>query len=372
MLREDSDFIRHVSRTYGESVGADWQRPPLVLFDPHMTAALTEASFTLTDHVESFPGLPWADAVFMFQQVMPTHKLQPNMPINVISRVRPALESWRACRRSSPWLADEYEVGLEKVSAELRKAVMDNTKIKSADVQPIDLMFAVAIDAVGSEYAAHVISWSDTTPPSAAPGCVAGSYWWSHMFFDMRRPWASLDESISRDAIQGAIESMGLDPKRYKELVQHGLGPRIRKLAVQALAYLLHSPEHRVHVKPTVPPEPKKKGKPQRKPWLREDLPRIILLDPSRAATVHGMRHLSPSGRNAPHPHSRRGHWRTLSEERRVWVRQSWIGPLEWKHAGKTYRVMAEREEVATAAKQIQPPPRASSHAEPERLPLRQ
>lgn len=77
------------------------------------------------------------------------------------------------------------------------------------------------------------------------------------------------------------------------------------------------------------------------KPWLRDDLERIILLDPSRAARDCGMPRGPLQGeRHQPLPHGRRGHWRRLDETRRVWVRPAWIGPMQWQARGQIYRVL--------------------------------
>ena len=78
---------------------------------------------------------------------------------------------------------------------------------------------------------------------------------------------------------------------------------------------------------------------------MREDSPRVILLDPTKQYPQYGRQ--EPQGTHtAPIPHHRRGHWRVLQAERygenrgkRVWVKPSWIGEREWHYKGSTYRV---------------------------------
>ncbi len=79
------------------------------------------------------------------------------------------------------------------------------------------------------------------------------------------------------------------------------------------------------------------------KPWLSPRRMTYIIIDPARsgeyghpsgAALSAGRRHASPV------PHARRGHWRRLSPERRSWIRPAWVGATEWKHEGRTYRML--------------------------------
>src|SRR3990167_7697935 len=82
------------------------------------------------------------------------------------------------------------------------------------------------------------------------------------------------------------------------------------------------------------------------KPWAREDLPRIILIDPKEAHRYghradHGGSHASPI------PHPRRGGPMTLRHPRYgenqgkvIWRRGTWVGDRECVHHGTTYRVL--------------------------------
>lgn len=82
-----------------------------------------------------------------------------------------------------------------------------------------------------------------------------------------------------------------------------------------------------------------------KKPWLRDDLPRTIMLDLT-SAKRYG--HPNRGGTHAsPHPHQRRGHFKTLRAERfgenrgkRIWTRPAWVGDREWIYNGATYKVL--------------------------------
>lgn len=119
------------------------------------------------------------------------------------------------------------------------------------------------------------------------------------------------------------------------------------KGAAWIVHYLSSCPEHLVGVTPEEPKAPRKPPKKrQKKPWLREGLPQIILLDPKKARE-YGHRIDRGGSHASPVPHQRRGHWRMLRAERwgtkrhtRVWVRPAWIGDKEWIHHGNRYEVI--------------------------------
>jgi hypothetical protein len=118
---------------------------------------------------------------------------------------------------------------------------------------------------------------------------------------------------------------------------------------IYAVGYLTECPEYMVEVRP----EPKvrtekqkrKLGKTvQRFPWLNEEAPRLILLDPSKQYPRYGR---GVGTHASPVPHQRRGHWMTLRAERykekkghSVWRKPAWIGDQEWVFKGSVYRVV--------------------------------
>lgn len=123
-------------------------------------------------------------------------------------------------------------------------------------------------------------------------------------------------------------------------------------IAVTSLyAYLAQSSERTIEVRQEAPKTVASSKTGQKKPWLRDDVSHIVLLDPTKAASV-GCRHTGEeSGRKSPAPHDRRGHWRQLQaiagvrEAKRIFVRPAWIGPTDWQHQGRIYKVVQDRKD---------------------------
>lgn len=107
--------------------------------------------------------------------------------------------------------------------------------------------------------------------------------------------------------------------------------------------------EHQIQVRSNYTQTNRQRKTAQSKPWIREDLPRIIMLDLAKANALGHRANLGGT-HSAPIPHRRRGHWHTLSHKkwkrnrdgsvRRIWVRPAWVGDKEWVHKGSTYRVL--------------------------------
>lgn len=102
------------------------------------------------------------------------------------------------------------------------------------------------------------------------------------------------------------------------------------------------SNKHFVEVQPTV----RGAAVQSKKPWTRQDLPRIILLDPTQAK-LYGHRTETRGTHASPIPHQRRGHWATLRSEKwthmkgkRVWRKPAWVGDQDWVFKGNQYKVI--------------------------------
>jgi hypothetical protein len=116
-------------------------------------------------------------------------------------------------------------------------------------------------------------------------------------------------------------------------------------------AYLAQTAERTVEVTNAAPRSPKDSKTGKKKPWLRDDVPYIVMLDPTRAETVGWRPRVAPgeAHRKSPKPHDRRGHRRTyraipgVREEKTIWVRPAWIGPTDWEHQGRIYKVVRDR-----------------------------
>jgi hypothetical protein len=89
----------------------------------------------------------------------------------------------------------------------------------------------------------------------------------------------------------------------------------------------------------------------KKKPWRRDDLPYIILVDPTEAHRYGHKDGQSDQDRKSPKPHARRGHWRRYkaTEKREselvVFIRPMWIGPGEWTNEGKVYRIVRDKKQ---------------------------
>lgn len=114
-------------------------------------------------------------------------------------------------------------------------------------------------------------------------------------------------------------------------------GRTVANMAERAVQEITESSGHLTEITPA---NPRVKAKTLKlKPWLRDDLPRVILLNPTQASKTHGMPTRRVNERHAPAPHGRRGHWRHLQDQR-IWVRPAWVGPTEWEALGQIYRVL--------------------------------
>lgn len=159
------------------------------------------------------------------------------------------------------------------------------------------------------------------------------------------------------------IEADVADLKRQGWSVEDLLVYRAGRLAVGVLSvfvdpplYLVRTRAERPHREKRLDPRRLEKRK-RAKPWTREDLESIILVDPSRLEDVGHPSTTRTTGedRAPPRLHTRRGHWRTLpkredgEEPRRTWIRPAWVGAESWQAAGRIYQLAQMPAAVALA-----------------------
>lgn len=158
---------------------------------------------------------------------------------------------------------------------------------------------------------------------------------------DLTNPW-SMDGFVRSHS----VDTVGLSPEIVKSKDRYEA--TMCYVAVVFLAYLSVCEEYMVERRQILPVTRQKKAAKtnESKPWLREDLPHIILIDPGKVNDYRSVP--SGSAHASPRPHQRRGHWRVLSadryrEKRKVRVRQAWIGDPEWQCDGQSYKVLPLR-----------------------------
>lgn len=122
------------------------------------------------------------------------------------------------------------------------------------------------------------------------------------------------------------------------------------RMSIWICNYLTKTPDHLVQVKPVMRPSKHTAKTMHKKPWLREDLPKVIVINPLQARK-YGHRIDRGGSHASPIPHQRRGHWRILRSARwgtkqgsRVWIKPAWIGDREWVFHGNRYKVITDHE----------------------------
>lgn len=183
-------------------------------------------------------------------------------------------------------------------------------------------------------------------------GLVIGDVIWSSAFV----------VEIEKDELSVIVESSAfLPPAAYFPRTGHCCvrdGDLLREgdkdIATSAMAAIIGifdiietSSRHPVEVINTTP---RRSMNPRNeKPWTREDLRTVILMDLSEARK-YGHRVDRGGSHASPIPHTRRGHYATLRHEkwkhnpdgspRQVWVKPAWVGDTEWIFEGRQYRVI--------------------------------
>lgn len=292
--RADRDLIKFLHTEYGERVAKHWQRPPLV--------QLLHGEYCM----DAWPVVPEMPGIHSKEQVYEAtissaldNMLWDDVILFVLDMAEPKVfdRMWMRIRSypkfieemevSSPWLAQIYRPFRERME---RKVMVE--------------------------------VWTDG-PLGKQPG-----FEWYYLMLDKDDPAGGHDIQ-NRDKVFRIIHSF----------------------ALVSLSYLSQSCEHAVEVVSNAPRTTRTSKTGKLKPWLRDDLPRIILVDPLQARK-HGCiptaeQASEAAKRKSPRPHQRRGHWRRLAEgARRIFIRPAWIGPVKWEYQNQTYRVIRHMEHM--------------------------
>lgn len=152
-----------------------------------------------------------------------------------------------------------------------------------------------------------------------------------HLFF--------ITERESGDTTEYGFYFMGR-PKTAPATADRIMG----QLALHQLIFLSCNDAHYVEVKASTDTNMPMQAR--KKPWIRPDLPKLIMLERG-AAIKYGHRVDRGGTHAAPEPHARRGNWAQLRSPKfkhklgqRVWRKPSWVGDKEWVWQGQTYRVL--------------------------------
>ena len=190
--------------------------------------------------------------------------------------------------------------------------------------------------------------------------CIPETY-----FISTRHPW---DGGRGSQAIVRTPWVVDTPTFNIRAIVE-----QVARTATYTLVYLTQCNEYVVEVVPQLSEHQRKAADKatRKRPWLREDRPHYILIDPQRAHE-YGARAADPVAPSirpttleqaaattpehvsgSPRPHGRRGHWRQLQHERfkeprAVWVAPAWVGPRDWTSAGQRYRVVAPASDLGT------------------------
>ncbi len=117
-------------------------------------------------------------------------------------------------------------------------------------------------------------------------------------------------------------------------------------MVLACFAYLAQCPDRTVEIRKANPRNPIGSKRVKNKPWRRDDLPHLILLDPTRAVRYGCFPTATGDGeskRKSPMPHGRRGHYRYFNDGTHTFVRPAWIGPREWTNNNVVYKVVRDK-----------------------------
>lgn len=157
--------------------------------------------------------------------------------------------------------------------------------------------------------------------------------------------WVMADREVTEFPSLIFVPNESSDKERISKLYPTNLDKKtlnnIQAVIESWLIYMQQTPTYAVEVRNVKSHHP---GTGNKKPWTRDDLPHIIMIDPARVNDYRSEPGESPKGTHAsPRRHQRRGHWRRIRiddpEQRKVFVKPCWVGATEWEYAGQTYRV---------------------------------
>lgn len=350
--RGDEPLIRHVAETHTLQAAQAWQRLPYILLPENgFGQYLAQHTRELQEAMPLVEHLPWDDALYdlLYHRTAFLDDTIGASPVlsqafgkvdrgHCWLRISSGQRYLRRQAVTSPWLTGPRDL------------------LEFAAPDP-DTWLAVEVwesEVLRPDGTRGFPSYPDVTLVPVATPWDYGS--WAHLYTN---PLCRVDRAYGAGFCNLArCPFPSGHPKQVpcvgSEVVMSAGG----SLALLALAYLVACDQYLVEVTPAAaahPPTPKEQRQEkiaEQKPWLRRDLPHYILIDPQQAAEYRQSGTGEKGTHAAPLPHGRRGHWRTLRHERyhvppgevrRVFVKPTWIGALEWQSSGQRYRVAPPR-----------------------------
>ena len=338
--RGDTHLIRYLAETCGLATAQFWQHLPYVLLPGEGFQSYVQAhGGDLQTGCPTFDRLPWPDFVcdcapalldtIAWARVAEKRPdIADKLPRDV---AHPRAQAWVRVTTKEAWLRGQA-VASRWYSAELVETIR-----KSLAFDPW-----ICLEV-----------WLRTlmTPDQCVP---------QTLFISTSHPWDGGSGSQVCARPPWVIDTPTFNMRTIVD--------QAARTAAYTVAYLTQCNEYMVEVAPQLSERQQKaSAKAARKrPWLREDRPHYILLDPQRAheygagppapaSTAGTMPVPTPTAGAAPasmaevaalRPHGRRGHWRELrherfKEHRQVWVAPAWVGARDWTSEGQRYRVIA-------------------------------
>lgn len=313
MPRSDYKLIRFLHGHHDEAALA-WQATPLVLMPRDLLTYIREEHASIAEHAPTLDNLPWESAVLDLGSMDSEAKRAPGRlspTTHTYTRFTGLPEALHQQETRSPWLR-----GVVVPEPPERWLVLETWR------------------SANDRWAV----WPDVVFINRDDPYDASQFRYSyHQVTCHQRAWGGLC-NVAQCTRQTPEFGCLSHADSYELSV---------RLFVASIAYLTRTPTHPAEVaRDLTPKQQRQSDKAVRagKPWIREDLPHVVMLDLERAREYGHPSGTGDGSGASPRPHQRRGHWRRLrhprfGKSRNVFVRPSWVGETEWSHEGVTYKV---------------------------------
>lgn len=340
MPRGDAPVVRHLAERCDADVALEWQEAPYLVLPAVSIVELAAEGIAWSGDLER---LPWHDVVIDAGDLMALVHHERIVHVDREAGMAKALELGAS--------REEAEIHLDAAEAAVTRANRPrHSWLRVRTVEEVRSRLRRSSPWLRAEQHREWLTSTDEDRWLVVE-------YWDEVLVDggalepyvvVLDRWARLDDA--------RLESGALS--KEDELVW-----RVGRLAVGVLSVFVDPPLYLVRTRTERPTrekrlDPKRFEKRKRaKPWTREDLESIILVDPSRLEDVGHPSTTRTVGedRAPPRLHTRRGHWRTLpkreegEEPRRTWVRPAWVGAESWQAEGRVYQLAQMPAAVAVA-----------------------